>query len=120
MSRVEVAIVGAGFAGLGMAIALRKASRSDFVLLERAASVGGTWRDNTYPGVACDVPSHLYGFADHPNPDWSGVFAQGDEIRRYLEQVAVSEHLGDRLRLRTPVPAAESPARDAKRASPSA
>lgn len=107
MSRVEVAIVGAGFAGLGMAIALRKAGRSDFVLLERAASVGGTWRDNTYPGVACDVPSHLYGFADHPNPDWSGVFAQGDEIRRYLEQVAVSEHLGDRLRLRTPVPAAE-------------
>ena len=68
MTRVEVAIVGAGFAGLGMAIALRRAGREDFVVLERAASVGGTWRDNTYPGVACDVPSHLYGFADHPNP----------------------------------------------------
>ena len=68
MTRVEVAIVGAGFAGLGMAMALRRAGREDFVVLERAASVGGTWRDNTYPGVACDVPSHLYGFADHPNP----------------------------------------------------
>ena len=68
MTRVEVAIVGAGFAGLGMAIALRRAGRDDFVILERAASVGGTWRDNTYPGVACDVPSHLYGFAAHPNP----------------------------------------------------
>lgn len=103
MTQVEVAIVGAGFAGLGMAMALRRAGRDDFVVLERAASVGGTWRDNTYPGVACDVPSHLYGFAEHPNPDWSGVFARGDEIRHYLEQVAEAEQLGDRLRLRTPV-----------------
>ncbi len=107
MTRVEVAIVGAGFAGLGMAIALRRAGREDFQVLERATSVGGTWRDNTYPGVTCDVPSHLYGFADHPNPHWSGVFARGDEIRRYLEDVAEGEQLGDRLRLRTPVLAAE-------------
>ncbi len=106
MTRVEVAVVGAGFAGLGMAIALRRAGREDFVVLERAASVGGTWRDNTYPGVACDVPSHLYGFADHPNPDWSGVFARGDEIRRYLEDVAEREGLGDRLHLNAPVMAA--------------
>ncbi|SFS13320.1 Predicted flavoprotein CzcO associated with the cation diffusion facilitator CzcD [Microbacterium sp. cf046] len=107
MTRMQVAIVGAGFAGLGMAIALRRAGREDFLILERAASVGGTWRDNTYPGVACDVPSHLYGFATHPNPDWSGVFARGDEIRRYLEGVADRERLGDRLRLRTPVLSAE-------------
>ena len=107
MNRVEVAIVGAGFAGLGMAIALRRAGREDFVVLERAASVGGTWRDNTYPGVACDVPSHLYGFADHPNPHWSGTFARGDEIRRYLEEVAERESLGDRLRLHAPVLSAE-------------
>ncbi len=107
MNRVEVAIVGAGFAGLGMAIALRREGRDDFVVLERAASVGGTWRDNTYPGVACDVPSHLYGFADHPNPRWSGTFARGDEIRRYLEEVADRESLGDRLRLRAPVLSAE-------------
>jgi cation diffusion facilitator CzcD-associated flavoprotein CzcO len=96
---VDVAIVGAGFAGLAMAIALRRAGRDDFVLLERAASVGGTWRDNTYPGVACDVPAHLYGFATHPNPGWSGLYAQGDEIRRYLDDVAASERLGERLRL---------------------
>ena len=70
-------------------------------MLERAASVGGTWRDNTYPGVACDVPSHLYGFAAHPNPSWSGTYARGDEIRSYLEHVVEAEELGDRLRLRT-------------------
>ncbi|QKJ20750.1 flavin-containing monooxygenase [Microbacterium hominis] len=98
---VEVAVVGAGFAGLGMAIALRRAGIDDFVVLERAGSVGGTWRDNTYPGVACDVPAHLYGFASHPNPDWSGLYARGDEIRRYLLGVADAEDLGVRLRLRT-------------------
>ena len=101
MTRVEVAIVGAGFAGIGMAMALRHAGREDFVLLERAASVGGTWRDNTYPGVACDVPSHLYGFAAHPNPSWSGTYARGHEIREYLERVVDAENLRDRLRLGT-------------------
>ena len=106
-TRVEIAIVGAGFAGIGMAIALRRAGREDFVVLERAASLGGTWRDNTYPGVACDVPSHLYGFATHPNPDWSGTYARGAEIHAYLEDVAASEGLGDRLRLRSPMHRAE-------------
>lgn len=99
MIRTEVAVVGAGFAGIGMAMALRRAGREDFVILERAASVGGTWRDNTYPGVACDVPAHLYGFAAHPNPDWSGTYARGDEIRAYLERVVDVEGLRDRLRL---------------------
>ncbi|MET0672705.1 MAG: NAD(P)/FAD-dependent oxidoreductase, partial [Microbacterium pygmaeum] len=107
MTRVEIAIVGAGFAGLGMAMALRRAGRNDFVVLERADSVGGTWRDNTYPGVACDVPSHLYGFAAYPNPNWSGTFARGEEIRDYLEDVARREQLGDRLRLHTPVISAD-------------
>lgn len=106
-TRAEVAIVGAGFAGLGMAIALRRAGREDFVVLERAASIGGTWRDNTYPGVACDVPSHLYGFATHPNPDWSGTYARGAEIREYLEDVATAEGLGDRLRLGTAMQSAD-------------
>jgi len=99
--RVEVAIVGAGFAGIGAAAALRRAGRDDFVMLERAASVGGTWRDNTYPGIACDVPSHLYGFAAHPNPSWSGTYARGAEIRAYLEQVVDAEDLRGRLRLGT-------------------
>ena len=61
MTHVRVVIVGAGFAGLGAAIALRRSGEHSFVVLERAERVGGTWRDNTYPGVACDVPSPLYG-----------------------------------------------------------
>jgi cation diffusion facilitator CzcD-associated flavoprotein CzcO len=100
---VEVAIVGAGFAGLAMAGALRRAGRESFVVLERGHSVGGTWRDNTYPGVACDVPSHLYGLAQHPWPDWSGTFARGDEIHRYLRHVADAEGLRERLLLDTPL-----------------
>ena len=101
--RTDVAIIGAGFAGLAMAGALRRAGRESFVLLERGSSVGGTWRDNTYPGVACDVPSHLYGLARHPWPDWSGRFARGDEIHRYLRHVADAEGLRDRLLLDTPM-----------------
>ena len=99
--RVEIAIVGAGFAGIGMALALLRDGRESFVLLERGDSVGGTWRDNTYPGVACDVPSHLYGFADHPHPDWSRVFAPGAEIHSYLADVADRAGVTDRTRLRT-------------------
>jgi cation diffusion facilitator CzcD-associated flavoprotein CzcO len=90
--RADALIIGAGFAGLAAAMALRDAG-IDALVLERGGSVGGTWRDNTYPGVACDVPSHLYGFANHPNPHWSGVFARGDEIRAYLEQVAEIENI---------------------------
>jgi cation diffusion facilitator CzcD-associated flavoprotein CzcO len=103
---LDIAIVGAGFAGIGMAMALRAAGREDFEILERADAVGGTWRDNTYPGVACDVPSHLYGFARHPNPSWSGVYASGSEIHDYLRTVVVREELETRLRLRTPLLAA--------------
>ncbi|WP_460772884.1 flavin-containing monooxygenase [Microbacterium sp. GXF7504] len=99
----DVVIVGAGFAGLGMGMALREAGRDDFLILERADAVGGTWRDNTYPAVACDVPSHLYGFARHPNPSWSGVYAEGGEIRRYLDDVAARDGLLPHLRLRTPL-----------------
>jgi cation diffusion facilitator CzcD-associated flavoprotein CzcO len=106
-TRVEVAIVGAGFAGIGMAIALQRAGRGDFVLIERAASVGGTWRDNTYPGVACDVPAHLYGFASHPNPSWSRTFAPGAEIRAYLEGVVAAEALASKLRLGTAMQSAD-------------
>jgi cation diffusion facilitator CzcD-associated flavoprotein CzcO len=98
---VEVAVVGAGFSGLGMAMALRRSGIDSFVVLERAAAIGGTWRDNTYPGIACDVPSHLYGFSDHPNPHWSGVYATGSEIRCYLERVADEEHI--RPEYETPV-----------------
>ncbi len=95
--RADVVIVGAGFAGLAAAMALRDAGIDDVLVLERGASVGGTWRDNSYPGVACDIPSHLYGFANHPNPRWSGIFARGEEIRAYLEHVAEIEHVAPLL-----------------------
>ena len=97
----DVAIVGAGFAGLGLAVRLRRSGLTDFAVFERAASVGGTWRDNSYPGVACDIPAHLYSLSFETNPDWSHVFARGHEIRDYLERVA--DEVRDRIRLSTPV-----------------
>jgi cation diffusion facilitator CzcD-associated flavoprotein CzcO len=86
-AHVRVAVVGSGFSGIGSAVSLKRQGIDDFVLLERASSVGGTWRDNTYPGCACDVPSHLYSFSFAPNPDWSHVFSRQPEIRAYLEEV---------------------------------
>lgn len=79
-------IIGTGFSGLGMAIALQK-QRTDFVLLEKADDIGGTWRDNIYPGCACDVPSHLYSFSFEPKPDWSRMFSPQPEILEYLRTV---------------------------------
>jgi cation diffusion facilitator CzcD-associated flavoprotein CzcO len=86
-SHVRVAIIGAGFGGIGAAIALRKAGHTDVVVLERATAVGGTWRDNSYPGCTCDVPSHLYSFSFAPNPDWTRSFSRQAEIWDYLERV---------------------------------
>src|SRR3954454_15252482 len=80
-------IIGTGFSGLGMAIALQR-QNVDFLLLEKATEVGGTWRDNTYPGAACDVPSHLYSFSFEPKPDWRYVFSPQPDIFDYLKGVA--------------------------------
>jgi cation diffusion facilitator CzcD-associated flavoprotein CzcO len=88
VERVEVVIVGAGFSGLGAAIQLKRAGRHDLVLLDRGDAVGGTWRDNTYPGAACDVPSHVYSFSFAPNPDWTRSFSTQPEIQAYLERTA--------------------------------
>ena len=84
----RVAIVGTGFSGLGMAIRLKQEGEHDFVLLERAGEIGGTWRDNTYPGCRCDVPSHLYSFSFAPNPNWSSTFSPQSEILDYLKDTA--------------------------------
>jgi cation diffusion facilitator CzcD-associated flavoprotein CzcO len=84
----DVLIVGAGFSGLGMAIKLREAGREDFLLVEKAYEVGGTWRDNTYPGCACDIPSHLYSFSYEQNPDWTRAYSPQPEIYAYLRRVA--------------------------------
>jgi cation diffusion facilitator CzcD-associated flavoprotein CzcO len=80
----QVAVVGAGFSGLCMAIKLREAGIESFVILEKANEVGGTWRENTYPGCACDVQSHLYSYSFEGNPDWSHKFAPWNEIQRYI------------------------------------
>jgi cation diffusion facilitator CzcD-associated flavoprotein CzcO len=85
---VRVLIVGAGFAGIGMAAALRARGEGDFVVVERGADVGGTWRDNTYPGATCDVPSHLYSFSWALNPNWTRSFSPQPEIWAYLREVA--------------------------------
>ncbi|MGW4202217.1 flavin-containing monooxygenase [Streptomyces sp. NPDC004726] len=95
---VRVAVIGSGFGGLGAAVRLRREGITDFVVLERAASVGGTWRDNSYPGCACDVPSHLYSFSFAPNPDWPRTFSGQDHIRAYLEHVADVFRLRPHLR----------------------
>jgi cation diffusion facilitator CzcD-associated flavoprotein CzcO len=85
---VRVAIIGSGFAGLAMAITLRRRGETDFVVLERADDVGGTWRDNTYPGAACDVQSHLYSYSFAPNPDWPRSYSEQPEIQAYLQATA--------------------------------
>ena len=98
VQHVRVAVVGSGFGGLGAAVRLRQEGVTDFVVLERADSVGGTWRDNSYPGCACDVPSHLYSFSFAPNPDWPRTFSGQPEIRAYLERV--TDRFGLRPHLR--------------------
>ncbi|MFC7220422.1 flavin-containing monooxygenase [Streptomyces polyrhachis] len=96
---VAVAVIGAGFGGLGAAVRLRREGVTDFVVLERAAALGGTWRDNSYPGCACDVPSHLYSFSFAPHPSWPRTFSGQEEIRGYLERVADTFGLRPHLRL---------------------
>lgn len=83
--RHRIAIIGTGFAGICMAIKLLDAGIRDFIILERSEDIGGTWRDNTYPGAACDVVSHLYSFSFEPNPNWSRMFAQQEEILTYTQ-----------------------------------
>ncbi|MGW5046257.1 flavin-containing monooxygenase [Streptomyces griseoluteus] len=95
---VRVAVIGSGFGGLGAAVRLRREGITDFVVLERAGSVGGTWRDNSYPGCACDVPSHLYSFSFAPNPDWPRTFSGQEHIRAYLERVTDDFGLRPHLR----------------------
>ncbi len=93
VERHRIIVVGTGFSGLCMGVKLREQGEEDFVLLERAGDVGGTWRDNTYPGCACDVESHLYSFSFEPNPNWSRLYAPQPEIFAYLKHVATKYDL---------------------------
>ncbi len=103
----EVAIVGAGFAGMGMAIKLQEAGIDSFTIFERDEEVGGTWRDNTYPGCACDVPSHLYSFSFELNPRWSRTYSPQEEIQDYLIGCAEKYGLYERIRFNTEIVRAE-------------
>jgi cation diffusion facilitator CzcD-associated flavoprotein CzcO len=96
-SHVRHLIVGAGFSGLGMAIKLAESGENDFLVIERGSDVGGTWRDNTYPGAACDVPSQLYSFSFAPNPEWSSSFSPQPEIQAYIKGVADDSGVLDRF-----------------------
>jgi cation diffusion facilitator CzcD-associated flavoprotein CzcO len=98
-----IAILGAGFAGIGTAIQLKRAGIRDFTIFERAGEIGGTWRDNTYPGAACDVPSHVYSFSFEPHPGWSRAFAESGEIQAYLLRLVEKWGLRPQLRLNTEI-----------------
>jgi len=93
----RVIIIGAGMAGVAAAIKLREAGFDDLVIYEKADRLGGTWRENTYPGAACDVPSHLYSYSFAPNAEWTHVFSPGQEICSYLERVAAEQGVTDRI-----------------------
>ena len=97
----KVIIVGGGFAGLGAAIKLKQAGIENFILLEKASEMGGVWRENTYPGCACDVPSALYSYSFEQNPAWSRVFAQQKEIKQYLFDVVDKYQIMPHVRLNT-------------------
>jgi cation diffusion facilitator CzcD-associated flavoprotein CzcO len=98
MAELAAIIVGAGFSGLCAGIELRRAGIEDFVILEKADRVGGTWRDNHYPGAACDIPSHLYSYSFEPNPTWSRAYSGQPEILAYLEHCADAYGLRPHLR----------------------
>jgi cation diffusion facilitator CzcD-associated flavoprotein CzcO len=95
----RIAIVGAGFSGLGAAIRLKQAGIEDFVVLERGEDVGGTWNFNTYPGCQCDIPSHLYSFSFAPNPNWSRTYSKQPEIREYLRGISREHGVDPHVRL---------------------
>jgi cation diffusion facilitator CzcD-associated flavoprotein CzcO len=99
----SVAVVGGGFGGIAAAVMLRRAGYDDVTVFERGERVGGVWHHNTYPGAACDVPSHLYEFSFAPNPRWSHRYAPQAEIQAYLEDVARRHGVLERVRTSTEV-----------------
>lgn len=103
---VTVAIVGAGMSGLCMAVKLQDAGVDTFTIYEAADDVGGTWRDNTYPGLTCDVPSRFYSYSFRPNPNWSHLYSPGGEIHSYFSQVATERGIRPHIRFGTAVESA--------------
>jgi cation diffusion facilitator CzcD-associated flavoprotein CzcO/acetyl esterase/lipase len=103
----SVAIIGAGFGGIGLGIQLKRAGLDSFEIFEKADGIGGVWRDNTYPGLTCDIPSHLYSFSFEPNPHWSRTYSPQPEILAYLERCVAEYGLDRNLRLGTEVAKAD-------------
>ena len=99
----RIAIVGAGLSGIGAVIALRQAGYTDLTVYEKADKIGGTWRDNRYPGLSCDVPSYWYSYSFEPNPDWSYRFSYGPEIFKYVEHVAKKYDVMSIVNINSPV-----------------
>src|SRR5579885_3449123 len=106
-SNPSIAIIGAGFAGLGQGYYLKKAGIDSFTIYEKAADLGGVWRDNTYPGAACDVPSHLYSFSFEPHYPWSRAYGPQSDILDYLHRVARKYELMRHIRFGREVAGAE-------------
>lgn len=104
--QVKIAIIGAGFGGLAMAIRLLQNNIRDFVILEKASGIGGTWRENQYPGAACDVQSHLYSLSFSPKTDWSKRYAEAPEIYQYMQTLTAEHQLQPYIRFNTEVCAA--------------
>lgn len=102
----QVGIIGAGFGGLGAAIQLHRLGNDNFIVFERASELGGTWRDNTYPGCACDVPSHLYSFSFEPNSEWSRSYSGQAEILDYLRNTAQRNGITEKIRFNSEVKSA--------------
>ena len=102
----SIAVVGGGFGGVGAAVMLRRAGYPNVTVFEKGERVGGVWHHNTYPGAACDIPSHLYEFSFDPNPNWTRRYAPQAEIQEYLEDVARRHGVADRIRTSTEVAAA--------------
>lgn len=106
-STPRVVIVGAGFGGLSIAIELKRAGMHNFVVLEKADEIGGVWRDNTYPGAGCDVPSSLYSFSFAPNENWPRRYARQADIHGYMKRTSAEHGLDGHIRLNTEVTSAE-------------
>jgi cation diffusion facilitator CzcD-associated flavoprotein CzcO len=103
---VRVAIIGAGMSGLCMAVKLQDAGINSYTIFEQASEVGGTWRDNTYPGLTCDIPSRYYSYSFRPNPEWSRFLPPGPEIQAYFRQVADERNIRPNIRFDTEVKSA--------------
>ena len=106
-TKTGIAIIGSGFSGICMGIQLKKTGINDFLIFERASEIGGTWRDNTYPGVACDVSSHMYSFSFEPNPNWSRMFSPQAEILQYIKACVSKYELASFINYNTNITGAE-------------